>query len=90
MLAGGTGEPSHLAALFRDVSLSTLIRLAIRFEISDTTLARAYVRARELHGAANPELDDFAAELKIGAATLDAAEHNAAEHNGGSAYRATS
>jgi hypothetical protein len=74
MLATGAGEPSHLAALFSDVSLSILIRLAIQYEISDIALARAYLRARELHGASNRELDDFAAELKVGAPAIGAAQ----------------
>jgi len=48
MLDTGTGEPSHVMALFGgDVSLTTLIRLAIAFEISDVTLAQAYVWARD-------------------------------------------
>jgi hypothetical protein len=63
ILANGTGEPSHVRALFSDVSLSTLLRLAIAYEITDADLARAYARARQLHAAANPELDAFMREV---------------------------
>ena len=34
MLASGTGEPSHVMALFSDVNFETLLRLAIAFDIS--------------------------------------------------------
>jgi hypothetical protein len=63
VLTTGTGDPSHVRALFSDLALSTLMRLAIEFEISDETLARAYVAARCVHAASNPELDQFAAEM---------------------------
>ncbi len=46
MLVTGTGEPSHVMALFSDVDYSSILRLAIAFGISDADLARAYVRAR--------------------------------------------
>jgi hypothetical protein len=54
-----------------DVSLTTLIRLAIAFEISEVTLARAYVRARDEY-AANEELDEFAAELGVSTPRIEA------------------
>jgi hypothetical protein len=63
VLATGAGDPTHVRTLFSDLSLSTLMRLAIEFEISDETLAEAYVRARAHHAASNPELDQFAAEM---------------------------
>jgi hypothetical protein len=63
VLTTGTGDPSHVRALFSDLALSTLMRLAIELEISDETLARAYLRARSEHAASNPELDRFAAEM---------------------------
>ena len=72
MLVSGTGEPSHIMALFSDVSLSTLMRLAIAFEISDAVLARAYVHAREVYGAYNPEMDEIAQEMGIGVLPSDA------------------
>ena len=59
MLISGAGEPSHIMALFSDVSLSTLMRLAIAFEIPDDTLAKAYRHAREVYAAANAEMDAF-------------------------------
>ena len=63
LLATGAGDPTHVRTLFSDLALSTLIRLAIEFEISDDTLAQSYVRARSRHAASNPELDQFAAEM---------------------------
>ena len=66
MLASGAGEPSHVMALFGgDVDLATLMRLAIAFEISDDDLARAYVHARDVYAAYNPEVDEFAREMAM-------------------------
>jgi hypothetical protein len=72
MLVTGTGEPSHIMALFSEVSLTALIRLAIAFEISDVTLARAYVRARDEYATANAEMEEFAAELGISTHRIEA------------------
>jgi hypothetical protein len=72
MLATGDGEPAHVRALFGDVSLTTLMRLAIAFEISDPVLATAYLHAREVHGAYNPDLEEIAQELGIVAQSSDA------------------
>jgi hypothetical protein len=77
-LATGEGDSSHVRALFGDVSLSTLMQLAIEYDISDAALARAYANARRSHAASNPELDDFAAEQGI-AADRDPAAADAAE-----------
>jgi hypothetical protein len=63
MLATGTGEPSHVRVLFGEVDLTTLMQLAIAFKISDAALARAYVHAREVYGAYNPEMDEIAQEM---------------------------
>lgn len=63
MLQTGAGDPSHLRALFGDVDLHTLDRLAARFAIDHRTLARAYARARREVAAANAELDEFAAQF---------------------------
>jgi hypothetical protein len=63
MLQTGAGDPSHLRALFSDVELHTLCRLAGLFAIDDRTLARSYVKARREVGAANSELDEFAAQF---------------------------
>ena len=62
LLTTGEGEPSHLRALFSDVDLHTLCRLAAALDIDDPTLARAYARARKRAAAANAELDEFAAQ----------------------------
>jgi hypothetical protein len=63
VLATGAGDPTHVRTLFSDLDLSTLVRLAIEFEISHETLARAYVTARGRHAASNPELDQLAREM---------------------------
>ena len=63
LLRTGKGEPSHLRALLGDVDLYTLLRLASRFDIDGETLARAYRAARRDTAAANPELEEFAAQF---------------------------
>ena len=65
MLQTGEGEPSHLRALFSDVDLHTLCRLAALFAVDDFTLARSYAAARRSAAAANAELDAFAAEFGL-------------------------
>jgi hypothetical protein len=47
MLQTGDGDPSHLRALFGDVDLHTLDRLAAEFAVDHRTLARSYARARQ-------------------------------------------
>jgi len=64
MLATGTGEPSHVMALFSDVDYSSILRLAIAFDISDAGLACAYVRARDTYAASNAEMDEFVREME--------------------------
>ena len=65
MLATGTGEPSHIMALFSDVDYSAILRLAIAFDISDADLARAYVHARDTYAASNTEMDAFVLEMEV-------------------------
>jgi len=65
LIATGEGDSSHLRALFGDVDLHTLSRLADRLGVDDFTLARSYARARESAAAANAELDDFAAQYGL-------------------------
>ena len=60
LLAAGEGEPSHLRALFGDVDLHTLLRLADAFDVDDATLVRSYARARQNAAAANADLDEYA------------------------------
>ena len=72
ILATGEGEPSHVRVLFEEVDLTTLMQLAIAFEISDAVLARAYVHAREVHGAYNPDMDEIALEMGIVGLPFDA------------------
>ena len=62
-LSSGTGDPTLVRTLFGDVSLLTILQLAIEFGISDPDLAQAYARARRSCGAHNNELDEFAAEF---------------------------
>jgi hypothetical protein len=64
MLATGTGEPSHIMALFSDVDYSVILRLAIAFDISDADLAGAYVHARDTYAASNAEMDEFVLEME--------------------------
>lgn len=59
LLRTGEGEPSHLRALFGDVDLHTLLRLATLYAIDDATLFRAYACARATAAAANAELDEY-------------------------------
>jgi hypothetical protein len=61
LLSTGDGEGSHLRALFGDVDLHTLLRLATLFGIDDPTFVRAYARARSCAAAANADLDEYAA-----------------------------
>jgi len=61
LLSTGEGEGSHLRALFGDVDLHTLLRLATLYDIDDLTLVRAYARARGAAAAANADLDEYAA-----------------------------
>lgn len=63
LLRGGHGAGSHLRALFGDVGLTILMRIAIAHGIEDATLAQAYRHAACTHAAANPDLDKFAAEI---------------------------
>jgi len=65
MLQTGAGDPSHLRALFGDVELHTLCRLAALFAVDDLTVARSYVKARREVAAANSELDEFAALFDV-------------------------
>jgi hypothetical protein len=73
ILATGDGEPSHVRVLFEEVDLTTLMQLAIAFEISDVVLAKAYMQAREVHGAYNPDMDEIAREMGISGLPSDAA-----------------
>ena len=61
-LRTGEGEPSHLRALFGDVSFETLIRVGIRHGISNNEIGHAYARAVGSAGARNTELDEWCAE----------------------------
>ena len=62
LLRDGEGDPSHLRALFGDVDLHSLLRLAALVGVDEPTLARAYFKARRQVAAANAELDEFAAQ----------------------------
>jgi len=65
LLATGEGHSSHLRALYGDVDLHTLLRLAAAFGVDNPTLARSYAVARRTAGAANAELDEFAAQFGL-------------------------
>ena len=65
LLGSGEGEGSHLRALFGDVDLHSLLRLAALLEIDDATLVRAYARARGEAAAVNADLDEYASDLQL-------------------------
>jgi hypothetical protein len=65
ILSTGEGEPAHVRVLFEEVDLTTLMQLSVAFGISDAVLANAYVRAREIYGAYNPDMDEIALEMGI-------------------------
>lgn len=65
VLRTGAGHPSHVRALFGDLALSTLMRVAIEHDIMDEDLARAYLRAKRDYAASNPEMDEFVRSLPI-------------------------
>lgn len=65
MHPGGEGEASHLRALFSDVDLHTLCRVAVLFAVDDLTLAQSYAAARRDAAAGNAEPDAFAAEFGL-------------------------
>ncbi len=65
LLAAGKGHSSHLRALYGDVDLHTLLRLAAAFGVDNPTLARSYAVARRTAGAASAELDEFAAQFGL-------------------------
>jgi hypothetical protein len=69
-LRTGQGEPSHLRALFGDASLETLIRVGIRYGVSNDEIGRAYTIATRSAGARNTELDEWCAENLKFAPTL--------------------
>ena len=64
MLATGDGEASHVRVLFEEVDLTTLMKLAIGFAISDAVLARAYVHARDTYAVSNADMDEFVLEME--------------------------
>jgi hypothetical protein len=74
ILLSGDGEPAHVRVLFEEVDLTTMMRLAISFEISDAALARAYFHARELHHVHNSDIEEIARELGM---TADSARASA-------------
>jgi hypothetical protein len=47
------------------------MQLAVAFGISDAVLAKAYVRAREIYGAYNPDMDEIALEMGIASLPSD-------------------
>jgi hypothetical protein len=61
-LRTGKGEPSHLRALFGDVAFETLVRVGIRYGISNSEIGHAYAIATRSVGARNDDLDDWCAE----------------------------
>jgi hypothetical protein len=64
MVSTVDGEPSHIMALYSDVSYAVLLRLAIVFGISDDDFARGYIHARDTYAAVNPDFDAFVLEME--------------------------
>jgi hypothetical protein len=65
-LRTGNGEPSHLRALFGDVTFETLVRIGIRYGVSNEEIGRAYLVARERAAARNEALDAWCTEQLVG------------------------
>ncbi len=65
MLETGSGGLAYLRALFGDVDLHTLCRIAQHLAIDDRALARSYTVAQRNVAAANSELDQFAAQFDL-------------------------
>jgi len=63
MLRTGRGNGSHLRALFGDVDVGTLIRIAVEARIPSRDLWSAYLRARREAAAKNSELEEWAAGI---------------------------
>jgi hypothetical protein len=57
ILRGGGGVPSHLRAVFGDVSLASILNVGASAGISRRTILDAYRTARDSVAAANPDLD---------------------------------
>ena len=66
-LRTGKGEPSHLRALFGDVTFETLVRVGIRYGISNREIGQAYIDAARAAAARNPGIDEFLEEMGINA-----------------------
>ena len=61
-LRTGNGDGSHLRALFGDVNFETLVRIGIRYGVSNDEIGRAYLLARERAAARNEALDAWCAD----------------------------
>ena len=65
ILRTGAGHASHVRALFSDLALTTLMKIAIEHGISDEELARAYLNAKGDYAASNAELEEFVRSLPL-------------------------
>lgn len=61
ILATGTGAPSHVRAVFGDISLGKLMQIAVEAGVPTEQLAASYKVANERYAASSAELDDFVA-----------------------------
>ena len=57
ILRGEGGAPSHLRAVFGDVSLGSILSVGASAGIPRRTILDAYRGARDIAAAANPDLD---------------------------------
>jgi hypothetical protein len=64
ILSTGTGAPSHVRALFGDVSLGKLMELSIEAGVSNERLAESYRLANRRYAASSAELDEFVAHME--------------------------
>ena len=71
IMQGRAGHPSHIRALFGDVGLATLERVAGAAGIATATWVTAYARARIDVAAANPEIDALMADGTVAPAAAD-------------------
>jgi hypothetical protein len=74
-LRTGAGEPTHLRALFGDVTFETLIRVGIQHDISNQEIGRAYSVAVDAAGARNLSLDRWCAEQRERSTVRDGPVH---------------
>jgi hypothetical protein len=64
ILSTGTGAPSHVRAVFGDVTLGKLMQIAVEAGVATEELAASYRLANQRYAASSAELDEFVAALE--------------------------